>query len=52
MAEKIRENQFMYSCEEVFATSGPRIRIRFASFDFDESMLKAADAIDRHIQKV
>jgi hypothetical protein len=38
--------------KEVFATSGPRIRIRlFAGYDFDEDMLTAADGIERAYAK-
>ena len=34
--------------KEVFATSGPRIRLRFfAGYDYDASMLSAADGIER-----
>ncbi len=34
--------------KEVFATSGPRIRIRlFGGYDFDEDMLTEADGIER-----
>lgn len=51
--ENTRESIYnAFRRKEVFATSGPRIRIRFfASFDFDESMLKAADAIDQAYAK-
>jgi hypothetical protein len=42
---------FIYSAfrrKEVFATSGPRLRIRlFAGYDFDQKMLNAADGVQQ-----
>jgi hypothetical protein len=38
--------------KEVFATSGPRLRIRFfAGYDFDQSMLTDADGVDQAYAK-
>ncbi|MEH6558325.1 MAG: DUF3604 domain-containing protein [Oceanicoccus sp.] len=38
--------------KEVFATSGPRIRVRFfGGFDFDESILEAEDIVTQAYQK-
>ena len=47
--ENTRESLYSaFRRKEVFATSGPRIRIRlFAGYGFDESMLNAADGIER-----
>ncbi|MEL0153631.1 MAG: DUF3604 domain-containing protein, partial [Halieaceae bacterium] len=47
--ENTRESLYSaFRRKEVFATSGPRIQIRlFGGYDFDESMLDAADGIER-----
>ena len=47
--ENTRESIYQaFRRKEVFATSGPRIRLRFfAGYDFDATMLSAADGIQR-----
>lgn len=47
--ENTRESIYQaFRRKEVFATSGPRIRLRFfAGYDYDASMLSAADGIER-----
>jgi hypothetical protein len=47
--ENTRESIYQaFRRKEVFATSGPRIRLRFfAGYEFDATMLSAADGIDR-----
>jgi hypothetical protein len=47
--ENTRESLYnAFRRKEVFATSGPRIQVRFfAGYDFDETMLTAADGIER-----
>jgi hypothetical protein len=47
--ENTRESLYSaFRRKEVFATSGPRIQVRFfAGYGFDESMLSAADVIER-----
>ncbi len=47
--ENTRESIYQaFRRKEVFATSGPRIRLRFfAGYEFDSGMLSAADGIDR-----
>jgi hypothetical protein len=47
--ENTRESIYQaFRRKEVFATSGPRIRLRFfAGYEFDATMLSAADGIER-----
>jgi hypothetical protein len=47
--ENTRESLYnAFRRKEVFATSGPRIQVRFfAGYDFDDTMLTAADGIER-----
>ena len=47
--ENTRESLYnAFRRKEVFATSGPRIQVRFfAGYDFDETILTAADGIER-----
>ena len=47
--ENTRESIYQaFRRKEVFATSGPRIRLRFfAGYEFDSSMLNAADGVER-----
>ncbi|HIL18103.1 MAG TPA: DUF3604 domain-containing protein, partial [Gammaproteobacteria bacterium] len=47
--ENTRESLYSaFRRKEVFATSGPRMQVRFfAGYGFDESMLTAADGVDR-----
>jgi hypothetical protein len=51
--ENTRESLYSaFRRKEVFATSGPRLRIRFfAGYDFDKSMLTAADGIEQAYAK-
>ena len=51
--ENTRESLFKaFRRKEVFATSGPHIRLRFfAGYGFDESMVTAADGVDRAYEK-
>ena len=47
--ENTRESIYQaFRRKEVFATSGPRIRLRFfAGYEFDSTMLSAADGVER-----
>ena len=51
--ENTRESIYSaFRRKEVFATSGPRLRIRlFAGYDFDNSLLTAADGIEQAYAK-
>jgi hypothetical protein len=51
--ENTRESLYSaFRRKEVFATSGPRIRLRFfAGYDFDEAMLSAPDGVEQAYAK-
>ncbi len=51
--ENTRESLYSaFRRKEVFATSGPRLQLRFfAGYDFDESMLTSADGVSRAYAK-
>jgi hypothetical protein len=51
--ENTRESLYSaFRRKEVFATSGPRIRLRFfAGYDFDQSMLSASDGVEQAYAK-